>query len=653
MSEHLRYLSRHARDPAVRACRTPACPMLGRGRRALPADPGGARRRARARSSASSALVAGRRLLRHHPGAPAPGRRAGRAAARRRRAQPAPRAGRRLALPARAVPPGHHRTWRSASGPTPTAPRRSARRCWRAAGTTASRSPATRSATARTCSTCASTTSAATASPTCGRSPAGSPPPRPCRSCSTPPSRRCSRPGLEMLGGRAVINSVNFEDGDGPDVPVRPDHAARRASTAPRVVALTIDEEGQARTAEWKVRVAERLIDDLTGNWGMRIERHPRRLPDLPDRHRPGGDPPRRHRDDRGDPRAQAPPPGRADHARPVQRLLRPEPGRPAGAQLGLPARVRQGRPGLGDRARVEDPADARDPRRAARGRARPGLRPRAARATTRCSGSWSCSRASTPQSSAAVAGRGAGRAAAGGAAAAADHRRRAQRPGGRPRRGAEHAAGPRHHQRHPAGRHEGRRRAVRLRPDAAAVRAAVGRGDEGRRRLPRTAHGEGRRRPARARSCWPRSRATCTTSARTWSTSSCPTTATRSSTSASSSRSSAILDAAEEHDADAIGMSGLLVKSHGDHEGEPRGDERPRASADRYPVLLGGAALTRALRRAGPVRALVERLAALFVPQRRYAAEAFPRRAECCPHEGRRVVEVEDFARCGGRIAP
>ena len=66
----------------------------------------------------------------------------------------------------------------------------------------------------------------------------------------------------------------------------------------------------------------------------------------------------------------------------------------------------------------------------------------------------------------------------------------------------------------------------------------------------------------ARARSCSRRSRATSTTSARTSSTSSCPTTATPSSTSASSSRSSAILEAAEENDADAIGMSGLLVKS-------------------------------------------------------------------------------------------
>ena len=37
------------------------------------------------------------------------------------------------------------------------------------------------------------------------------------------------------------------------------------------VVALTIDEEGQARTAEWKVRVASRLIDDLVDNWGMDI----------------------------------------------------------------------------------------------------------------------------------------------------------------------------------------------------------------------------------------------------------------------------------------------------------------------------------------------------------------------------------------------
>jgi 5-methyltetrahydrofolate--homocysteine methyltransferase len=77
--------------------------------------------------------------------------------------------------------------------------------------------------------------------------------------------------GLEMLGGRSVINSVNYEDGDGPTsrfarvMPVVREHGAA-------VVALCIDEEGQARTAEWKVRVATRLIEDLTTNWGMNVE---------------------------------------------------------------------------------------------------------------------------------------------------------------------------------------------------------------------------------------------------------------------------------------------------------------------------------------------------------------------------------------------
>ncbi|MFP8888129.1 dihydropteroate synthase, partial [Streptomyces mangrovi] len=38
------------------------------------------------------------------------------------------------------------------------------------------------------------------------------------------------------------------------------------------LIALTIDEEGQARTAGQKVAVAERLIADLTGRWGIREE---------------------------------------------------------------------------------------------------------------------------------------------------------------------------------------------------------------------------------------------------------------------------------------------------------------------------------------------------------------------------------------------
>jgi 5-methyltetrahydrofolate--homocysteine methyltransferase len=35
------------------------------------------------------------------------------------------------------------------------------------------------------------------------------------------------------------------------------------------LIALTIDEEGQARTAEWKLRVARRLIKDLNEKWGI------------------------------------------------------------------------------------------------------------------------------------------------------------------------------------------------------------------------------------------------------------------------------------------------------------------------------------------------------------------------------------------------
>ncbi|MEU5610408.1 methionine synthase [Streptomyces sparsogenes] len=79
------------------------------------------------------------------------------------------------------------------------------------------------------------------------------------------------RAGLEKLGGRAVINSVNYEDGDGPDSRfAKVTRLAQEHGAA--LIALTIDEEGQARTPEKKVEIAERLIADLTGNWGIREE---------------------------------------------------------------------------------------------------------------------------------------------------------------------------------------------------------------------------------------------------------------------------------------------------------------------------------------------------------------------------------------------
>ncbi len=76
--------------------------------------------------------------------------------------------------------------------------------------------------------------------------------------------------GLECMGGRAMINSVNYEDGSGPTsrfakiMPMVREHGAA-------VIALTIDEEGQARTAETKLAIATRLIEDLTTNWGMKL----------------------------------------------------------------------------------------------------------------------------------------------------------------------------------------------------------------------------------------------------------------------------------------------------------------------------------------------------------------------------------------------
>ncbi|WP_019179643.1 methionine synthase [Microbacterium yannicii] len=76
--------------------------------------------------------------------------------------------------------------------------------------------------------------------------------------------------GLELIGGRPVVNSVNYEDGDGPAsrfgriMPLVKEHGTA-------VIALTIDEEGQARTAEGKVRIASRLVDELVGEWGLRV----------------------------------------------------------------------------------------------------------------------------------------------------------------------------------------------------------------------------------------------------------------------------------------------------------------------------------------------------------------------------------------------
>ena len=79
-----------------------------------------------------------------------------------------------------------------------------------------------------------------------------------------------------------------------PAVAVRPEISRSSVEHGAALIALTIDEEGQARTAEHKVAVAERLIDDLTGNWGMRESDIIIDCLTFTDRDRPGGVPRRR-----------------------------------------------------------------------------------------------------------------------------------------------------------------------------------------------------------------------------------------------------------------------------------------------------------------------------------------------------------------------
>jgi 5-methyltetrahydrofolate--homocysteine methyltransferase len=74
--------------------------------------------------------------------------------------------------------------------------------------------------------------------------------------------------GLEHLGGRAIINSINLEDGEQRMATVCPMAAEHGAA----LVALLIDEEGQARDVDWKLRVAHRIHDLAVTKYGLAPE---------------------------------------------------------------------------------------------------------------------------------------------------------------------------------------------------------------------------------------------------------------------------------------------------------------------------------------------------------------------------------------------
>jgi 5-methyltetrahydrofolate--homocysteine methyltransferase len=71
---------------------------------------------------------------------------------------------------------------------------------------------------------------------------------------------------LKRIPGKPVINSINLEDGEKRTSKVLP--MARRYGAA--VVALTIDEEGMALTADKKVAIAKRIYDLATKKYGLR-----------------------------------------------------------------------------------------------------------------------------------------------------------------------------------------------------------------------------------------------------------------------------------------------------------------------------------------------------------------------------------------------
>jgi len=70
---------------------------------------------------------------------------------------------------------------------------------------------------------------------------------------------------LKLYGGKAIINSINFENGEEP--------AAQRLALAKKfgaaVIALTIDEVGMAKDADAKLRLARRLYDFAVNQHGL------------------------------------------------------------------------------------------------------------------------------------------------------------------------------------------------------------------------------------------------------------------------------------------------------------------------------------------------------------------------------------------------
>ncbi len=70
---------------------------------------------------------------------------------------------------------------------------------------------------------------------------------------------------LKLIGGRAIINSINLENG--PEKAIKIIQIAKSFGAA--LVCLTIDEDGMAKTAEKKLKIAEKIYDLAVNKFGM------------------------------------------------------------------------------------------------------------------------------------------------------------------------------------------------------------------------------------------------------------------------------------------------------------------------------------------------------------------------------------------------
>jgi 5-methyltetrahydrofolate--homocysteine methyltransferase len=77
-----------------------------------------------------------------------------------------------------------------------------------------------------------------------------------------------ARQALTWLGGKPMLNSVNLEEGDAPGTRLD-SFLSLAAEFGAAVVATCIDEEGQARTADWKVRAAKAITDLAVTRYGL------------------------------------------------------------------------------------------------------------------------------------------------------------------------------------------------------------------------------------------------------------------------------------------------------------------------------------------------------------------------------------------------